>query len=187
MKFLEEHQNLDSLINEMALEERLEYESYGHNRLESAFVERKFVIYQCLGRHTSKNVQRPPRILTTIRVVDFSASPRGGCEVKLLEEIKQETLCVSHVPKRVFSYPLFIQIPPRVTLKYDGQWIAGDLVRSLLFAVLVKARNKAEFFSKDNIYMETPNKMRALFPHLELKFAGEAVEEGVTSPRGEAD
>ncbi len=55
-----------------------------------------------------------------------------------------------------------------MTLRWDARQISEDKVwRSLSFAVLIKARNKADFHSKGNVYCETPNVLRRFYPDLE--------------------
>jgi hypothetical protein len=170
MKYLTEVENSAALAAEMPPGDRSEYDGYGHNRIESAFVDRDFVVYECQGRD-SKNIQRPPKILTTVRVIDFRADYASGCEVRLLDKTTQDTLKVGHVPRRVFDYPVFMAVPARLRIAWDAQWHGDRLMRSLLFAVLIKARNKSEFLSKGNVYMETPNRVRELFPHVELNLS----------------
>lgn len=167
LKFLTDADNAAALAAEVNPEDRADFKLFGHNRLESAFVDRIFIVYECQGRNT-KNIQLPPKILTTVRVVGFRGDYTSGFEVKFLDEVTQETMTIGHVPKRLFDYPIFVAIPPRLTVKWDAQFMGDKLVRSLLFAILVKARNKATWFSKGNVYMETPNVLRDLYPHIEL-------------------
>lgn len=167
MKFLSDLDNAAALVADMVPDDRADYRAFGHNRLESAFVERVFIVYECLGR-TSNDIQRPPRIITTLRVTNVRMTFDAGVEVQLLDEVNNRSMWFGHVPKRLFDFPLFASTPPRMTIKWDAQFMGDKLVRSLLFAILIKSRNKASFLSKNNIYAETPNTVRDLFPHVEM-------------------
>lgn len=169
-KFLTDTDNAAALAADIKPEDREEYARFGHNRLESAFVDRVLVLYECQGKN-SKDVQRPPKILTTIRVIDFKADYAEGICTRLLDESTQEAMNVDYVPKRLFKYPIFVSIPPRLTVKWDAQFMGDKLVRSLLFAILIKSANRSDFYSKGNVYLETPNRVRALYPHVELDFS----------------
>ncbi len=168
MKFLTDADNAAALAADIQKDDRADFDSFGHNRLESAFVDRVFIVYECQGRAGAKDIQRPPKILTVVRVTGFNANYATGCEIKLLDEANNRSMTVGHVPTRLFDYPIFVAVPPRLTIKWDAQFMGDKLVRSLLFVMFVKCRNKAEFFSKGNTYMETPNRLRDLYSHLEL-------------------
>jgi hypothetical protein len=167
LKFLSDQDNSAALAAEMAVEDRADFNSFGHNKLEPAFVDRILIVWECLGR-TSKDIPRPPKTLTTVRVTGFHADYVSGCEVSLLDEGNNRSMRVGHVPKRLFDFPIFVGVPPRLMMKWDAQPVGDRLVRSLLFALLLKTRNKSSFRSKGNTYIETPNQLRDLFPDVEL-------------------
>lgn len=167
MKFLSDKDNEASLVADIAQEDRNDYRSFGHNRVVSAFLDRVLIVYECLGRD-SRDVQRPPKVITTVRITNVRMSYDVGVEVQVLDEVNNRSLWFGHVPKRLFDFPLFVAVPPRMSIKWDAQIMGDKLVRSLLFAVFVKSRNRSDFFSRGNIYAETPNTLRELYPHLEL-------------------
>lgn len=166
-KFMSDEEGMAELVSLMPEADREVYAKFGHNRLEAAFLDRAFIVYRCEGRN-SKDIQRPPKVISTIRVIGFHADASQGCTIKLLDEETETTLEVGHVPVRLFDYPVFVSAPQRMSLKWDAHRWAGKVVRNLTFVLFVKTANKAEFFSKGNIYMETPNKLRELYPHLTL-------------------
>lgn len=74
------------------------------------------------------------------------------------------------MPRRVFGYPIYMSVPAKLTLRWDGRLLRdGRVWRSLSFAVLVKTKNKSDFFSKGNTYIETPNRFRQLYPGVKLE------------------
>ncbi len=167
-KYLDSEASLQELLTHMAPAAQAEWEAFGHLRVEPAFQDRVFVVYQASGK-TSGGGQKPPVVHTTIRVLSFIARDETGCTVRLLNEVTNDELEVGHVPKKLFNYPIFVAIPPLFTLRYDARQHAGRVMRSLSYLLFVKARNKADFFSKDNFYMETPNRVRLLYPGVDLK------------------
>ena len=52
-----------------------------------------------------------------------------------------------------------------------GDFRQGDRVwRSLSFAVLIKTKNRSDFYSKGNTYLETPNTFKRLYPSVTGQF-----------------
>jgi hypothetical protein len=162
--FFDERQNLAELVTHMDEEDRRSYESFGHRRIEAAFVNRVFIVYRPQGL-TPQRAHKEPQIVTLVKVTDFSADARNGCRVVLTDQQHGQEMTITHVPRRVFNFPIFVSVPPRVELKWDARTLPEDRVwRSLSFALLVKTKNRSDFHSKNNFYMEAPNKFRELYP-----------------------
>ena len=69
------------------------------------------------------------------------------------------------MPKRVFGYQIYMSVPPRLQLRWDARALPdGRIWRSMCLALLIKTRNRADFYSKDNTYCETVNSVRKLYP-----------------------
>ncbi len=151
------------LVSHMPEEDRTRYGNYGHNRLEPAFVDRIFIVYQPSGLNAARQ-HIDPKILTTIRVLDFSIDSRDGAVVRVRDENFGDEQLITYIPKRLFKYQVFASVPPRLQLRWDVHAADGQRHRSLSFALLLKTRNKAEFYSKNNTYIETPNKFKELYP-----------------------
>src|SRR5687768_18617202 len=90
-KYLGDDENKANLFAEMPPEERAEWDSYSHLRVDTAFQDRVFVIFQPSGRGNNK-IQRPPKTMTTVRVLSFVARDETGATVKLLNESTNETM-----------------------------------------------------------------------------------------------
>lgn len=161
-QFFDEKQNLTDLLKLMPDEDREQYLRYGHNRIEGAFEDRKFIVYQPTGL-TKSGAHKEPRVLDTLTITDFGVTTQNGAHVALRASDGQRMM-VTHVPRKVFNYPIYISIPTNLTLRWDAREVNGRVWRSLSFAVMVKSRNRADFYSKDNTYMETPNQFRKLYP-----------------------
>lgn len=171
-EFFDVRENLADLVTHMPEEDQHRFHKYGHMRIESAFIDRQFIVYKPQGL-TKGGQHNPPEILNVIRIVDFSVDARNGCQVVLKEEQTQQELAVGHVPRRVYGFPIYMCVPARVEVRWDGRRLEnGRVWRSLSFAVLLKTKNKSDFYSPGNTYIETPNRLRELYPEVtgEFKF-----------------
>jgi hypothetical protein len=82
----------------------------------------------------------------------------------------QQELTVTHVPRKVYAYPIYISLPPKLTIRWDARKVGDRVWRSLSFAFLIKTKNKSSFFSKGNVYCEVPNVFRRLYPAVSAEF-----------------
>lgn len=162
-EFFSDEQNQADLISHMPEEDRARFAKYGHFRIEGVFVDRVFIVYKPTGL-TPSGAHKEPEVLTTIKVRDFSVDPREGCQAVLHDEKFDQEMTIRHVPRRLFGYPVYISVPARLSLRWDARLVQGHVWRSLSFALLVKTRNKSSFYSKGNVYCETPNAFLRLYP-----------------------
>lgn len=164
-RFFSDDENLADLLTRMPEEDRTRFQNYGHNRLEAAFVDRVFVIYKPTGLLPNKQ-HREPEVLNTVRITDFKVDHVEGARITLLEDNLKQEMIVGHVPKKLFGYPIYVSVPARLTLRWDARLVSaqGRVARSLSFAVLVKTKNRSDFYSKGNTYCETPAKFTQLYP-----------------------
>jgi hypothetical protein len=169
--FFTDEANLAELVSHMPEDDRNRFNNYGHFRVEAVFIDRIFIVYKPTGLTTSGR-HKPPEILTTVKVTDFSADARYGCKATLVDqEHGGQELQVTHVPRRVFNYPVYVSIPARLNLRWDARLVGDRVWRSLSFAFLIKTKNKSDFYSKGNVYFESPNRFRALYPEVNGKFS----------------
>lgn len=175
--FFSDRDNAAELVSHMPEEDRKRYENYGHNRVEPAFIDRVFIVYKPTGltpgpKELGGGRHREPQILTTVKVIDFGVEVRDGCYT-VLKEVGQtdQELTIGHVPKKLFHYPIYVSIPPRLMLRWDCRTVNGRAWRSLSFALLIKTKNDSKFFSAGNVYMETPNKFREYYPSVTGQFS----------------
>ena len=162
-QFFSDEDNMADLVSQMPEEDRARYGNYGHHRIEPAFVDRVFIVYQPSGLNAAKQ-HIDPKIVTTIRVLEFSADYQSGASVRVRDEKFGDEQLITHIPRRLFNYQIFMSVPPRLSLRWDAHESGGTLYRSLSFVLLIKTRNKATFYSKNNFYIETPNKFKELYP-----------------------
>lgn len=168
-EFFTDEQNLAELVTHMPEDDQTRFNAYGHFRVEAVFVDRVFIIYKPTGLNSLKR-HNEPEILNTVRVTDFGVNARTGCTATLRDEKLGQEMTVTHVPKRLFNYPVFVSVPPRITLRWDCRTVNGRPWRSMSFALLIKTKNKSDFYSKGNTYVETPNQFKRLYPHVTGEF-----------------
>ena len=165
--YLTEQDNLADLLRHMPEEDQRQWERYGHLRVEPAFADRVLIAYQAAGLGSGGKPPAPD-VLAKLRVISFHADEGEGCSSRLLNETTNEMQLVTAVPAPIFGYPVFISIPPHFALRWDAREYAGEVKRSLMWVFLLKARNKSSFMSRGNIYVETPNVLRKLYPNVEF-------------------
>jgi hypothetical protein len=168
--YFTDDENLRELVTHMPEEDAHRFNKYGHLRIEGAFVDRVFVVYSPTGL-TSANKHKAPEVLNIIKVIDFSVDARTGCQIVLKDEQTQQELVIGHVPRRVYAYHIYMSMPTNMTVPWDGRLLDdGRVWRSLSFAVLIKTRNRSDYYSKGNHYIETPNRLKQLFPEVMGEF-----------------
>lgn len=173
-KFLTEGESMNALIALMTPEDAGSYQNYGHLKVEAAFDDRVFVVYQPRGeRFGAKTVaeQKDPTVISMIRVIGLTTDIRSGANVRLFDEASGTEMSVGYVPKKLFGYPIFVSLPTEMTLRLGSQIRENKVHRSFQFALLIKTRNRSNFYSTGNFYMETPNNFRKLFPAVSNEFS----------------
>lgn len=159
--YLSEKENIDDLLGRMPEDEREKYARYGHHRIMSAFVNRTFIVYRANGKN------KMPEVLARLNVVDFQISPDGAFAiVENMDTGLRET--ITYVPRRVFDFPVFLALPPVMDVRYDARIENSKINRWVAFAVLAKTRNRADFYSSGNVYLETPNNFKRLYPNVSI-------------------
>lgn len=153
------------LVSLMPVDEQKQYLNYGHRRIEATFVDRVFIIYRPTGLNAAKQ-HREPDIVTTVRIMDFMVDSTNGASSRLLDERSGAEMRIGYVPKKIFTYPIFVSIPARLTLKWDARKVGERTLRSMSFALLVKTKNRSDFYSQGNVYAETPASFKKLYPNV---------------------
>jgi hypothetical protein len=162
--FLRDPDSDADLVSRMPETERAQYLRFGHLRIESAFAGRVFILYRPTGLN-ALNRHREPHVLSTLLLTDFMCDARTGSSAKLVDQSNGSTMMIGHQPRRIFEYDLFMAMPSRMLLRWDARAVEGKVLRSLSFAVLIKTKNKSDFYSAGNLYSETPNEFLKLYPN----------------------
>ena len=167
-RYLESAASLEELLQHMSAQDQEDWKKFGHLRVEPAFQDRVFVVYTPCGRD-EQGKQRAPKIIATVRVVSFVAKDDTGCIIRLLNEQTGKEMEVTHTPKKLFDCDAFVAIPPMFQIRWDLRQHGGKWLRSLSYLLFIKTRNDSKYFSTKNTYVETPNKLKDLYSHLDLK------------------
>lgn len=167
-EFLGDEESMDQLVSKMHDEaDREKYLKYGHRRLESGFDGRLLIIYSPQGLHASGR-HRDPEIFTTVKVLGFEADSREGCRVRVEDLQTGDTQTIDYIPARLFGYDVFVSVPPFMRLRWDAKKKPPH-DRSMSYALLIKTKNRSDFHSAKNTYVDTPNALRKLYPDLDLQ------------------
>ena len=168
-KVLDERDSHDTLVSRMEPNARTEYLAFGHRKVEPVFIDRLFYTYRAAGGRIDGAKQRP-EILYKLRVINFRYTVQTGFLVDILNETTNEKQTVTVMPERLFNQPIYVSVPCSFTLRHNVVVDSrNDMKNFDASAVLyVKTRNRSDFYSKGNIYIETPRNLKNLFPGVEL-------------------
>jgi len=165
--FLGDEDNLADLVARISGSDRETFNSFGHLRVEPAFHNRLFLLYRPAGIN-KQNRHNKPDVLTTVKVHELVGSSRDGMLMKVEDLRTGEFQQLGYIPKRLFDYDVFMSVPSSLRLRWDARQTAQGVARSMAFAVLIKTKNRSDFYSYGNLYCETPNRLRALYPGFDL-------------------
>ena len=85
--------------------------------------------------------------------------------VDMLNETSNVRQTLTVMPSKLFDFPIYASVPCSFALRHNVAVIGKDLQRFDSSAILyVKTRNKAEFHSRGNIYVESAKHLMGLFP-----------------------
>lgn len=166
--YLSEEDNLADLNSRIPGSDRETFLNYGHLRIEPAFDRRLFVVFKPAGL-TATGQHRDPEILTTIKVLSLRVDSVKGASCTITDQISGARTDLTYIPHRVFGYDLFMSVPPVLRLRWDAREHDQGIDRSLAYGLLIKTKNRSDFYSAGNTYIETPNRFRGLFPNADLR------------------
>jgi hypothetical protein len=167
-QYLNEAESAAELLSHMREEDKQAFNDFGHTRIEAVFNNRLFVVYKPQGLDGKEH--KAPEVLTTIKVLNYEGTSEDGSSVEVEDLRTGERQIITHVPARVFDYDLFMSVPSALRLRWDVRVSeTGKMLRSLSYALLVKAKNRSDWYSFGVTYAETPNRFRELFPKCDPK------------------
>lgn len=166
--YLSDAESMAELIGRIKEEDRPAFDEFGHTRIEAVFDNRLLIIYKPRG--LDGKTHKAPEILTTVKVRNYECSSAEGSSIEIEDLRTGERQVITHVPARVFNYDVFMSVPPALRLRWDvREEDNGRMVRSLSYAVLIKSKNRSDWYSFGVTYAETPNRFRELFPGVDPK------------------
>lgn len=160
-QFLDDHQSLQALVDQMPRAERDDYRGYGALNLEAAFPSRKLVVYTLRGGR--------PDGVEILNFGDLGMDRVGGCYVDVGDS--QGGFSIGMVPTRYRDRDVFLHVPQNFTFKWRGKQITEDKVQFVPhYAVLVKTRSKEIHQIEGHTYCVTFNKFQERFPEVRLRY-----------------
>lgn len=118
-----------------------------HTRIEAAYRNRKFIVYEMRGRQPEK--------LATISVCDFECNDEEGCSTQLeWMENPGEFITVGYEPIQLWDFPVFLHLPVHQKVRWSAR--EDDINDcSLSFLMVIRTQTRRHLREKDAIYMET--------------------------------
>lgn len=118
-----------------------------HTRIEAAYRNRKFIIYEMQGRQPVK--------LATVSVLDFVCDDDEGCSTQLeWMENPGDLITVGYEPVQLWDFPIFVHLPVHQKVRWSAR---EDDVNdcSLSFLMVIRTQTRRHLRERDAIYMET--------------------------------
>jgi len=171
---VKEKELFKEIVGMMPDNQAKEFDKLTYMKIEMCFKGRVFIVYSPRGMRpgqTKLGEQKSPRILTTIKVVDLAVSLEEGSKMTLLDETTGQEIYVRHVPRKLFNYPIYVSLPAEMTLRITEKRRTGERLGDITFPMLSKTGNKPETYTVDNVYLDTPNKFKELYPEVTGEFS----------------
>lgn len=89
--------------------DRVLFDETRHGRVETASNGKEMVVYRMHGRQ--------PNILSRISIVDLSIDEHGA-STEIIDLGTRDRLVVGYSPCRLFDYPIFMSLPPSLTMRW---------------------------------------------------------------------
>lgn len=160
-QFLDDHESLQALVDQMPRQERDLYRSYGALLLEAAFPNRRMVVYTLKDKR--------PVDIEILNFGDLEMDRVGGCLVHMSDSMGE--FSIGMMPTRYRDRELFLHIPQNFTFKWKGKQTSDGKVQFVPhYAVLVKSRSKEIHQVDGHTYCATFNKFRERWPDLNLRY-----------------
>lgn len=116
-KVLTDPEFFAQLTDLLSPEDKAIFDDTRHGRVETASTGKEMVVYRMQDRQ--------PRILSQISIVDLSIDD-GGASTEIIDLGTRERLVVGYSPCRLFDYPIFLSLPPSLTMRWRVGFSDGE-------------------------------------------------------------
>lgn len=141
---VEDH--FDRLVKDLGPEEQKAFRAGKNTRVETAFRNRHFIVYEMTGRQ--------PEELDRILVNDFRVDDEEGATAELTSLKTGNTLVIGYTPVRLLSFPIFLWLPLHARIRWGAP--AGDVYTgSLGFPIVIATRSRLHLRERGVTYFET--------------------------------
>ena len=134
------------LANGIPEEEKQVLSTMRHTRIEAAYRNRRFVVYQMVGGRSE--------VLANLIVNDFICNDDEGCSTEIEWVETGEAITVGYEPTQVFEFPIFVHLPVNQKVRWSARDDNPD-DRSLSFLIVIRSQTRRHLRERDAIYMET--------------------------------
>ena len=127
-----------------------------HTRIEPAYRNRKFIVYEM--------VNRLPEKLATLVVMDFVCDDEDGCSTQIEWMETGEIITVGYSPTKVFDFPIYVHLPVNQKVRWSAK-VEDPEDQSLSFLMVVRTQTRRNLRERDAVYMEaTKDFQKEFFP-----------------------
>lgn len=130
-----------------------------HNRVETAYRGRNFVIYQMNGRE--------PEILDRFTVNDVVADDIDGVTAEITSTRTKKTMVLGYSPKKLFQFPVLSWVPLHTKLRW-GAPASTPMKGSLGFPITLRTMSRYHLRERGVVYCETAKTFAEEFESTEV-------------------
>jgi len=155
-QFMTPGNHYEALLEAIDGDKKKVYDTLAHVRSEACYRNRSLIIYEVEQRQPGvmESAPRKPRILDTIKILDFVADDKSGASCEIRSETLGKELIIGYKPVQLFSYPVFIWMPLHAKLRWST---TPDEVEggSLAFDLVIRTRSRFHLREYGVVYCET--------------------------------
>ena len=107
-KFLTDPEFFAQLTEKLNPDDKVVFDDTRHGRVETASTGKELVVYRMQGRQ--------PHVLSRVSIVDLLID--NGATMEIIDLGTRERLVVGYSPCRLFNYPVFLSLPPSLTMRW---------------------------------------------------------------------
>lgn len=144
--FMSVNAHFDAMVAQLPPAQAETYRGTKHARVETAFRNRHFVVYDMVGR--------TPHVLDRIIINDFTCDDEKGASAELTSTDSGQTLIINYRPQQLFRFPVFVAIPLHTKIRWGA--LEDDIDGgSLAFPILIRTRSRLHLRERGVTYCET--------------------------------
>lgn len=143
-KFLTDPEFFAQLTEKLNPDDKVVFDDTRHGRVETAVPGKELVVYRMQGRQ--------PHVLSRVSIVDLLID--NGATMEIIDLGTRERLVVGYSPCRLFDYPVFLSLPPSLTMRWRVGFDDGRGFMS--WPVYMRTQSRRHLREVGITYCETP-------------------------------